>query len=92
MFVYELMEKRVIIDGEVIFVYDVRMLLDEMEENIFWKICFYIIYSGVKGLLKLYFKNIIYRDVKVVNFFFFGGIDNLECIIIKIGDFGEVVY
>lgn len=51
MFVYELMEKSVIIDGEVIFVYDVRMLFDEMEDNIIWKIRFYIVYSGVKGLL-----------------------------------------
>lgn len=62
-----------------------------MEDNIIWKIRFYIVYSGVKGLLYLYLKNIIYRDVKVVNFFIFGGLDNSEWII-KIGNFGEVVY
>ena len=56
---YELMEKRVNIDGEVMPVYDVRMLLDEMEENIPWKIHLHIAHSGAKGLSYLHSKNII---------------------------------
>ena len=92
MLAYELMEKRVTIDGEVIPVYEVRMMLDEMEENIPWKIRLHITYSGAKGLSKLHSKNIIHRDVKAANFFLSGGTDNSECIIIKIGDFGEAVY
>ena len=91
MLAYELMEKRVTIDGEVIPVYDVRMLLDEMEENIPWKIRLHIAYSGAKGLSYLHSKNIIHRDVKAANFFLSGGPDNSEWII-KIGDFGEAVY
>ena len=59
MLAYELMEKRVIIDGEVIPVYDVRMLLDEMEDNIIWKIRLHIAHSGAKGLSYLHSKNII---------------------------------
>lgn len=91
MLAYELMEKRVTIDGEVIPVYDVRMLLDEMEENIPWKARLHIAYSGAKGLSYLLSKNIIHRDVKAANFFLSGGPDNSEWII-KIGDFGEAVY
>lgn len=91
MLAHELMEKRVTIDGEVIPVYDVRMLLDEMEENIPWKIHLHVTYSGAKGLSNLHSKNIIHRDVKAANFFLSGGTDNSEWII-KIGDFGEAVY
>jgi len=84
MLAYKLMEKRVTIDGEVIPVYDVRMLLDEMEDNI----PLYITRSGAEGLSCLHYKNIIHRDVKAATSFISGGPDNSEWII-KIGDSGE---
>ena len=72
-------------------VYDIRLLLDEMEDNIPWKIRLHIAHSGANGLSYLHSKNIIHRDVKAANFFISGGPDNSEWII-KIGDFGEAVY
>ena len=50
MLAYELMEKGVTIDREVLPLYDVRMLLDEMEDNIPWKIRLHIAHSGANGL------------------------------------------
>ena len=91
MLAYELMAKRITIDEEEIPVFVVRMLLDEMEDNISWNIRIHIAHSGAEGLAYLHSKNIIHRDVKAANFFNSGGPTNTDWKI-KIGDFGEAVY
>lgn len=88
---YELMGKTISVGGEDVTVFDVRMMLDELEENITWDIRLHIAQSGAEGLAYLHSQNIVHRDVKAANFFISGGVSNSEWIV-KIGDFGEALY
>lgn len=88
---YELMGKTISVGGEDVTVFDVRMMLDELEENITWDIRLHIAQSGAEGLAYLHSQNIVHRDVKAANFFISGGVSNSEWIV-KIGDFGEALF
>ena len=91
MLAYEMMGKKVNVDGEELLVHDVRMLLDELEDSLPWNIRLHIAHSGAEGLSYLHSKGIIHRDVKAANYFISGVPSNSEWII-KIGDFAEAVY